>query len=823
MGLLALISNALRWLISCTGTSAICVATSLDIPAVLENPTSSRFWDNAAAKLLVQLPHSMVDYDACAHGGARPKATSLWVNHSFWDGMAIKCDGQHEHESWQPTLQDSSRRKLVFPTSSEAQYPDLFCERVADCLLSLCALQGALSPPTLKGQAESVDTACDRITLGALPRGAKHKPLVSDFGSYVQIVCHAQRSVDLAATVDKLPKGSRIVSRRVLQWGELQATKDYKCVDGIPHPNQGRLEKWAQTEVEVCTVGVPSDPLNFLQRAMAAGHPRGMDIYLGEAVDEMLRDNFLRDPYLLAKKRIDFFKHWLRRAEQLEPEEQKLHETLPEHLRHVLKGKRLLVWQELLQHIGYPDTSLISDIQSGFRLSGWLGVSGVFPRKVRPPACTQEDLKAMAPGLNESAWGRAGVRQPDGLARQTWEETKAELERGWIFRDDSPPGDQHLLAVRFGIEQSAKVRVIDDCRPINRCAGLQEKLKVHSVDRFCAIVARAFQLHHSEGVGDFPKLVGRTLDLTSAYKQFGVSSSDREWLRILVQDFDQGRTTCVGVNALPFGAVGSVQGFLRAAISIWTIGLRVLSLCWSSYFDDYPCLSRIELARSTEYAMTSLFKLLGVQYAAEGKKATEFTGIFKMLGLQVDLATSSQSQLLLGHTDERRKELFEGIQRLLTQDHISFKDIERLRGRMIFFEGYAFGRIANWAHKALSRALASGGDRVPLDFHLRRALELLSRRVMDATPLCIHGSKLQTWLVFTDGAYEGGIGSVGGVLVAPDGRAVEHFGDTVPDRIIQWLCAESRNPIYELEVLPCLIAAQIWGRRLQGGTVCLVH
>ena len=54
---------------------------------------------------------------------------------------------------------------------------------------------------------------------------------------------------------------------------------------------------------------------------------------------------------------------------------------------------------------------------------------------------------------------------------------------------------------------------------------------------------------------------------------------------------------------------------------------------------------------------------------------------------------------------------------------------------MIFFEGYAFGRIANWAHKALSRALASGGDRVPLDFHLRRALELLSRRVMDATPL----------------------------------------------------------------------------------------
>ena len=80
-------------------------------------------------------------------------------------------------------------------------------------------------------------------------------------------------------------------------------------------------------------MGVPSNPINFLRRAVAAGHPRGMEMFLGEAVDQALRDNFLNEPFSVAKKRIDFFKRWNERARLLQPREDELHAKLPPYLR----------------------------------------------------------------------------------------------------------------------------------------------------------------------------------------------------------------------------------------------------------------------------------------------------------------------------------------------------------------------------------------------------------------------------------------------------------------------------------------------------------
>ena len=792
------------------------LAVSLGIPAALENPENSRFWQTPGALRLMEVPCKLVCYDACAHGGARPKATTLWCSNGLLDSLAVRCDGNHPHESWKPVQKSSSSKSLIFPTSSEAQYPSLFCERFASCLLDWCLKEGALQAKSLKQQRSAPDAPCDRITLGALPRGAKLKPLVAEFGSYIQVVCSLQGSTTLLPFLEQQPKGSRVTNRRVSKWGDLQASEPRTFLDGVPPPNSSDADSWQSVMVEVCTVGIPSSPEDFVSRAVKAGHPRCMDIFLGEAIDEALRDNFIRQPADLAIKRIRFVKHWLLRAKQLEPQEKQLHDSLSEHMKHVLKGKRLLVWSELLDHIGYPDKNLIDDIKQGFRLSGWLSESHVFPKRVRPPENTIEDLKAMSKGLNHSAWARANIKQTDELAASTWEETQAEIQRGWIFQDDIASESDHILAVCFGLEQSNKVRVIDDCRPINRCAGLKEKLKVHSVDRFCALMARAFQLHEAEAEGDFPELLGRTLDLKSAYKQFGVHGSDRDWLRILSFSPESQKVESMGLNSLPFGAVGSVSGFLRVAISVWTLGLRMLSLCWSCYFDDYPCITRAELCKSTEYAMTSLFQLLGVEYAAEGKKAAPFAPLFKMLGLQVSLSQAKLKFIEVGHTKERQVELCRLIELHLARDSISFKDLERLRGRMVFFEGYAFGRVANWAHQVLSHEMRGTQDHVKLGPGIRRALEVLRDRVSCALPLQISSSKLDTWLIFTDGAFEAGVGSVGGILFAPGGHAVEHFGDVVPKEIMQSLMSFSKNPIYELEVMPCLIAALMWRKFLKG-------
>ena len=78
--------------------------------------------------------------------------------------------------------------------------------------------------------------------------------------------------------------------------------------------------------------------------------------------------------------------------------------------------------------------------------------------------------------------------------------------------------------------------------------------------------------------------------------------------------------------------------------------------------------------------------------------------------------------------------------------------------------------------------------------------------------------------VFTDGACEGPDGSkkggVGGVLVDPTGTVASFFGGEVPAQLMSLLLQRSKNPIYELEVMPVLMSIWLWGSRISLAQVC---
>ena len=89
---------------------------------------------------------------------------------------------------------------------------------------------------------------------------------------------------------------------------------------------------------------------------------------------------------------------------------------------------------------------------------------------------------------------------------------------------------------------------------------------------FLAYMVDYMQSGHSvEGVS------GRILDLKHAYKQYGISSQDREVIRLEVRKSDSGQVSLFGVNSLPFGASGSVGGFLRVSLTIGFLGLSISS------------------------------------------------------------------------------------------------------------------------------------------------------------------------------------------------------------------------------------------------------
>ena len=251
-------------------------------------------------------------------------------------------------------------------------------------------------------------------------------------------------------------------------------------------------------------------------------------------------------------------------------------------------------------------------------------------------------------------------------------------------------------------------------------------------------------------------------------------------------------------------------------MALWFRGTVGLKLCWTVYYDDYTVICKKRMSHGTGIAAEALFDLFGMWFAKEGTKAVEFSDQVKTLGLVIRLGRAV-GPFTIGHTAERRQELCEALGAILEARRIEPKQAERLRGRMQWFEGYAFGRIAQHSLKVLGELSLRQQRVVILNENEMHAISFLLSRVKSAEAISITTTLLDNFIIFTDGACEGKdgkSGSVGGVLVGPKGQVLEHFSSEVPDSYMSALLKTSENPIYELELLPVYIALLLWSPKL---------
>ena len=263
-------------------------------------------------------------------------------------------------------------------------------------------------PRALLSQEKADAAACTLLALGKQPRGNKLMPLVAEFASYLHSVAPVA-SQAVAGLLEKQPKGARVVNRWLLDFpqpGTVQqepplSDKDFIFLDGLDPSAQPDLK------VEVCQIG---DPDEFVRRAVLAGHPLAMNFHLGDDVQSAVRMNFHEEPYRLAKLRVAAIAHWTSRAKALQPKEEQLHSSLPEHLKPILKGKRLLLFREMMDAAGCEDPELVSEICQGFSLVGWQSASGHFLPRVRRPEISVETFRALSEGLNSAVMDKARAR-----------------------------------------------------------------------------------------------------------------------------------------------------------------------------------------------------------------------------------------------------------------------------------------------------------------------------------------------------------------------------------------------------------------------------
>ena len=773
----------------------------LNLTVSIENPENSLFWlTDPIQKLLQWHPGHFNVFDSCMMGGDRDKATGWWCSDDLCESLNLRCDGQHEHKPWVPTV---STGTLKFPTAEEAAYPWLLCERVAHLVKEFFQSMGEQS-----GQQTS--SALQHVNMGFLPRGHKVRPLVSEFGGYkIFVVQPSHNDQQIATALKGLPKGSKIVQRKLTTWGEVRVCN----IDG----NFSEMTFYDDDKVEKLTVGVPRGPDEFVAAAIKAGHPRFLDYKSIDRIEDLVHWNIDVSATDIVQSRLSYLRRWTNRAAELRQQEMELHNKLAPHCGAVLRGKRLLLFGEMLADINYPDTHLISDICQGFRITGWVRDSGCFVKLPKQPSMSVNQLLASAKGLNEAVLAKASGTGDSDLVLSAWNETLEEEKKEWIWRDNSKTLEGLSLTHRFGLQQKKKVRVIDNFKTsgVNATCGMREKQKLFGLDFLATTLVSAFTI---EKGGLRHGLQGKTFDLSAAYKQFPIHQDDRRFIRIAVPVPEQEGCQVFGLNALPFGATGSVAGFLRVSTAVFhllTVGLKI----WAgTFFDDFPVLSRADIASHTEEHVALLLDLLGMKFSREGKKWLPFDEAMAVLGVVLDLSEVHNGLVTFKHTDSRRAELDESLSRHLAEDSLTSKEAESLRGRLIWFDSLLFGRIANLSLHEIGKRATDMGHQHKLTSGLKRSLEFFRDRIVNGPPIKISKSVGETIFIFTDGAFEpqsSTPGTIGGVLYRQDGTVESFFSEVAPDQLMKFYLQQSENPIYLIELLAALIALKIWGPKFQ--------
>lgn len=218
-------------------------------------------------------------------------------------------------------------------------------------------------------------------------------------------------------------------------------------------------------------------------------------------------------------------------AKELEDADRKLKmEASPERLV-ILKPKRLALLKAIIAEENYPDTALADDIARGFDLVGKVPQSGTLPKKFSPSVLSISDLHSAAPSARKALRSMTRSSGDFDMDVQLWKKTQSELDRGWLAGPidwDSLP-DEAVVSRRFPIEQSGKIRPIDDYTQsqVNLTIHSKETASVDNVDYICAMFSTLVNDLRKNGQNG--SIVSRSLDLSSAYRQLSVSAESADY------------------------------------------------------------------------------------------------------------------------------------------------------------------------------------------------------------------------------------------------------------------------------------------------------
>ena len=96
------------------------------------------------------------------------------------------------------------------------------------------------------------------------------------------------------------------------------------------------------------------EPADHSELALQLKHPYHCKI-LPDLLKKAMFKMLTTEPSDLAKERLEMLKLYRWRAEELQHAEHEMHHSLPDHVREVVQGKRILLLEERLKATACPD------------------------------------------------------------------------------------------------------------------------------------------------------------------------------------------------------------------------------------------------------------------------------------------------------------------------------------------------------------------------------------------------------------------------------------------------------------------------------------
>ena len=117
---------------------------------------------------------------------------------------------------------------------------------------------------------------------------------------------------------------------------------------------------------------------------------------LPSVLAETIEKHAQKKAHEIARERAEFFLHWNARAADLRKEEEALRSKMNPEVERAVRGKKILLFEEMLKYYGYPDVEVVSELKDGWPLTGDVQQTSMLPFKFTPALLTCEALRVQS-------------------------------------------------------------------------------------------------------------------------------------------------------------------------------------------------------------------------------------------------------------------------------------------------------------------------------------------------------------------------------------------------------------------------------------------